>query len=222
METVSWNKADAVNSNFQTIPRLNVCVEWLVHVAKHDLNCPWNKPLAILVVWPRRNSPRPCISYSRKKRWMVRSFAYRSLFCFLLYYGSHSSKPTISWKTIESTGQFLEETVMTVILTAALFNKEKHRKAHSKTLTVFLVENSITNMKSSQMTLVKMDRNDNTDMIFNQPAQKVPIGKKHPTYLHPVLPTKVRNVNFQMLFLSFFRKSTKSILQRINYLARKL
>ena len=67
-----------------------------------------------------------------------------------------------------------------------------------------------------------MDRNDNTDMIFNQPAQKVPIGKKHPTYVHAVLPTKVSDKRFEILTFINLRKSTKSILQRINYLARKL
>ena len=46
-------------------------------------------------------------------------------------------------------------------------------------------------MKSTPMTLVSMDAADNTDIIFNQPSQKVPLDKKRPTYLHAVIPPQV-------------------------------
>lgn len=56
-----------------------------------------------------------------------------------------------------------------------------------------LVESSVKNMKSTPMTLVSMDAEDNTDIIFNQPSQKVPLDKKRPTYLHAVMPPQVKN-----------------------------
>merc|ERR1711935_58932 len=50
------------------------------------------------------------------------------------------------------------------------------------------IEISMKNMKSTPMILVSMDADDNTDIIFNRPSQKIPIEKKHPTYINAVMP----------------------------------
>merc|ERR1712147_415777 len=66
---------------------------------------------------------------------------------------------------------------------------------HEKTLSV---ESSVKNMKSTPMTLVSMDAADNTDIIFNQPSQKVPLDKKRPTYLHAVIPPQEIDDEYQL------------------------
>ena len=126
----------------------------------------------------------------------------------------------------QSIGEFtkLAEKKLTETMFQLLHEKTMNSKQIASWLLnsgLFKVESSMKNMKSTPMILVSMDADDNTDIIFNRPSQKIPIEKKHPTYINAVMPPKVSCTHLKSTRQTNHRKLTMSINWKTKYSAKR-